>query len=276
MGKLDGRVALVTGAGRGQGRAHALALAASGAAVVALDVDGADTTAAYPLATASDLARTVELVEQAGGRAHAITADIRSSDEVDAAVSETLELFGRVDVLVANAAICACAPFGELDDEHFSDVIATNLTGTFHCLRAVVGPMTAQQFGRIVVVSSMTGRRGNPNLAHYCASKYAVIGLAKSLALEVAASGVTVNVMCPTSVDTTMVHNEANYRLFCPDLEHPTIDDVRPRFASLNPMGIPWIDPDVFTAAVLYLVEDDGFVSGATLEVGAGISALLT
>jgi SDR family mycofactocin-dependent oxidoreductase len=275
MGRLDGQVALITGAGRGQGRAHALALAREGAAVAVLDVDGASTTAEYALATARDLEETVELVEREGGRALGIVADIRSTEQVNGAIERTLGELGRLDVLVANAAICGCSSFGELEDRAWSDMIATNLTGTFKCMRAALEPMKASGYGRMIVVSSMTGRHGNANLAHYCASKFAVIGLAKSLALEVAQQNITVNVMCPTSVSTPMIHNAANYRLFCPDIENPTIDDVRPRFATLNPMRVPWIEPEVFSDAIVYLATDEGFLSGSVLEVGAGISATM-
>ena len=275
MGRLEGRVALVTGAGRGQGRAHAIALAREGASVAVLDVDAATTTAEYALATRSDLDETVAAVEGEGGRALGIIADIRESAEVDGAVATTLAAFGRLDILVANAAICGCSSFGDLDDRRWQDMIGTNLSGTFRCMRAVLAPMKAQSYGRVIVVSSMTGRHGNANLAHYCASKFAVIGLAKSMALEVAQLGITVNVMCPTSVSTPMIHNEANYRLFCPDIENPTIDDVRPRFATLNPMRVPWIEPEVFSDAILYLATDEGFLSGSVVEVGAGISATM-
>lgn len=253
-----------------------MALATEGAVVAALDVDGGPTTAGYPLATAADLAETASLVERAGGTCLRLVADIRKTAEVERAVEATLAEFGRIDVLVANAGVCASAPFGEIGEAAFRDVVDTNLSGTFRCLRAVLRPMRSQGYGRIIVVSSMTGRHGNAHLAHYCASKFAVIGLAKSLALEVAREGITVNVMCPTSADTPMIHNEANYRLFCPDVPNPTIDDVRPRFAALNPMQVPWIDPAVFTKAVVFLACDPGTITGATLEVGAGLSALLT
>lgn len=273
MGQLDGRVAIVTGAARGQGRAHALALAAEGAKVVACDIAAQIDSVEFPMATPDDLNETVRLVTAAGGKALAVIADIRSTEQVEAMVAATIERFGGVDILVANAAICGSGPLEELTDTQWDDMLDVNLTGSFKCIRAVLPHMKQQGFGRIVVTSSMTGRHGNANLAHYAASKFGVIGMVKTVALEVAQTGVTVNVMCPTSVNTPMLHNEKNYRLFCPEIENPTIDDVRPRFASLNPMGIPWIEPEAFSRAVMFLITDPGYITGVTLEVGAGISA---
>lgn len=273
MGQLEGKVAIVTGAGRGQGRSHALALAAEGASVVATDTDTQIATVAYPLASREDLDETVRLVEKGGGRAIGVAADIRDSAQVSAVVERAVQELGRVDILVANAGICGASPADQITDEVWADMIDTNLTGTFKCVRAVLPHMKSQGYGRIVVVSSMTGRHGNMNLAHYSASKFGVIGLAKSVALEVARTGITCNVLCPTSVDTPMIHNAANYHLFCPDIENPTIDDVRPRFATLNPMGIPWAAPEVFSRAVVYLVTDPGVMTGTVHEVSLGISA---
>jgi len=273
MGELDGKVAIVTGAARGQGRAHALALAAEGAAVVACDIAAQIPTAPYPLATKADLDETVQLVEKAGGRCLGVVTDIRDTAQVQAMVDQTLEAYGRIDILIANAAVCYSDPVDEISDEAWSAIIDTNLTGTFKCIRAVLPTMKAQQYGRIVVVSSMTGRHGNQNLAHYSSSKFGVIGLAKTVALEVARTGITCNVMAPTSVSTPMVHNEHNYKLFCPEIENPTIDDVRPRFAGLNPMGIPWAEPEIFSRAILYLVTDPGVMTGVVHEVSLGISA---
>lgn len=273
MGQLDGRVAIITGAARGQGRSHALALAAEGADVVVCDIAAQIDTVPFPLGTKAELDETVEMVRRAGGRCMGQPVDIRDTAQVDAVVEQTLSEFGRLDILVANAAICTSQPADEITDQEWSDMVDTNLTGTFKCVRAALKPMKEQQYGRIVVVSSMTGRHGNPNLAHYSATKFGVIGFAKSVALEVAQTGITVNVMCPTSVNTPMLHNEKNYKLFCPEIENPTIEDVKPRFAGLNPMRVPWIEPEVFSRAILYLVTDPGFMTGSVLEVSAGISA---
>ena len=134
--------------------------------------------------------------------------------------------------------------------------------------------MIDQGSGRIVATSSMGGRMGNPNLAHYVASKWGVIGLVKTLAKEVAPHGITVNALCPATVDTDMVHNPALYGLFCPDLAEPTRDDVTPRYERMNPMGVPWADPSDVSGALLYLVSDEAArVTGTTLDVCMGGSA---
>jgi SDR family mycofactocin-dependent oxidoreductase len=273
MGKLDGRVALVTGAARGQGRAHALALAAEGAAVAICDIAEQVGTVAYPMGTEAELKETARLVETAGGRCLTVVADIRDSEQVDAIVARTLSDLGGLDILVANAAICAFSPFDEITDSMWDDMIQTNLGGTFKCMRAVMPHMVRQHFGRVVATGSMSGRAGNNNLAHYCASKFGIVGLVKTFALEVAGSGVTANVVCPSTTATPMVHNPTTFHLFRPDLDAPTTEDVLSRFADLNPLGIPWLEPETVSRAVLYLVTDEGFITGSTLEVGLGLSA---
>jgi SDR family mycofactocin-dependent oxidoreductase len=273
MGRLDGKVAVVTGGARGQGRAHALALAGEGATVVACDAPAAGPDLPYALSSKADLAETVRQVEAGGGSGVGLSLDVRDPAQVQAVVDEAVSRFGRLDVLVANAGICEVIPLEAITDQKWDDMIATNLSGVFYCLRAVVPVMRRHRYGRVVVVSSLAGRRGSSNLVHYSATKFGVIGLAKSVAIEVMHDGITVNVLCPTTVSTPMVHNEANYRAFCPDLDHPTMDDVAPRFAALNPMRVPWLEPEVMAHAMLNLVTDEGYVTGAVVEVGAGISA---
>jgi SDR family mycofactocin-dependent oxidoreductase len=270
---LDGRVALITGGARGQGRAHALALAQAGAKVVVCDIADQIKTVPYPMGTAEDLAITVDLVTQAGGVARSMVTDIRDPDDVTLAVSRVLDEFGRLDILAANAGICSASPFGDISQEAWHDTIDTNLSGTFNCLQAVLGPMTSQGFGRVVATSSMAGRGGVENLAHYCASKWGVIGLVKTFAIETAGSGITANVICPSTVSTPMVLNDATYRLFCPELEAPTLEDATARFRRGSRLGVPWCGPEEVSKALLYLVTDEGYLTGTVLEVSLGTSA---
>jgi SDR family mycofactocin-dependent oxidoreductase len=275
MGSLDGQVALVTGGGRGQGRSHALTLAAEGATLVVCDVPAPMTSLSYPLATQEDLDETVRLVKDIGGVCVGVPTDVRDAAAVDEAVRLTLDEFGRLDILVANAGIAGQARLWEVSDAAWNEMVATNLTGVFYCLRAVVPPMRQERYGRIVVTSSMGGRMGIPNIAHYNATKWGVIGMAKSLALEVATEGITVNVVCPCTVATPMVLNDGMYQLFAPDIPNPTPEDVQERFRRVNPIPEPWLLPEHVSRAVLHLVTDPGVTTGSVLEIGLGSSARL-
>ncbi|GLB63415.1 putative short-chain dehydrogenase/reductase [Dietzia sp. NCCP-2495] len=271
---LRGRTALVTGAGRGQGRAVAVALARRGAVVWATDLCAPSGTAPYPLAEPGDLDETARLVSSEGGECHPELLDVRDPEAVNDLVGHVVDSTGSVDILVTCAGIVGFAPTAELRDEQWADMIATNLTGTFHCVRAVLPGMADRRSGRIVAISSMSGRQGTPNLAHYSASKWGVIGLIKSVALEYAQQGVTANVVCPTNVDTPMLHNPALYSLFAPDLDNPSRDDVEPRYAAMSPMRIPWSPPEAIADAVDYLVGASGdYVTGSVLDVGMGSAA---
>lgn len=274
MGRFDGRVAMVTGAARGQGRSHAVAFAREGADVVVCDIAADIASVPYPLATADELEATAEAVRAEGRRCVSRVVDVRSTEQVDGLVAEAESELGGIDVLAANAGICGFGAFWEITDDMWDDMIATNLGGAFKTMRAVVPGMRERRFGRIVATSSMGGRMGNRNLAHYVAAKWGVIGLVKTLAQEVARDGITVNAVCPAAVDTQMVHNPAMYSLFCPDLEDPTTADVEPRYRSMNAMGVPWLPPEAVTDAVLHLASDAAaYTTGHTLDVCLGGSA---
>ena len=274
VGELDGRVALVTGAARGQGRSHAVALAEAGADVVVTDLCADIASVPYDLSEPSDLDETARLVEKAGRRALAVEADVRDRAAMEAVVGQAIDELGRIDIVVANAGICGFGAMPELTAEQWDDMVAVNLTGVFHTFRAVVPHMVERGYGRLVAISSGAGRTGTPHLSHYAATKWGVIGFVKSVALEVAAHGITANVVCPATVDTPMVHNEALYSLFAPDIATPSKDAVRPRYEAMNPMRVAWLDPQEISNAVLFLASDrSSFISGETIEVSAGGSA---
>lgn len=273
MGQLDGKVALVTGGARGQGRAHAVALAREGAAIAVCDVPATMGSVRYQLGDEAAMAETIRLVEAEGSKGLAIPVDVRDSQQVDKAVAQTAHELGPVDILVANAGICTANPVGDIDDTMWTEMIDTNLSGVFWPIRAVLAGMVDRGYGRIVATSSMAGRGGTPNLVHYAASKWGVIGLVKSVALEVAGTGVTANVLCPTTVHTDMVMHDANYRLFCPDVESPTLEDTMPRFARMNPLDVPWLEPDAVARELLHLVTDPGTTTGLAVEISLGASA---
>jgi SDR family mycofactocin-dependent oxidoreductase len=274
MGELSGRVALVTGAGRGQGRAHAVALADAGADVVAVDICRDVASIHYPMSTENDLAETVQLVEKSGRRAIGITADVRDSAAMEAAAARAIAELGGLDIAIANAGICGFNPMTELRRDQWDDMLAINLTGVFNTFRAVVPHMVERGAGRLVATSSGAGKSGLPNLAHYSATKWGVIGFVKSVALELAQTGITANVVCPATVDTPMVHNAPLYSIFAPDVAEPDRETVRPMYAAMNPMRVPWIDPEDVTHAVMFLVSDKArYISGETIEISAAGSA---
>jgi SDR family mycofactocin-dependent oxidoreductase len=274
MGSFDGKVALVTGAARGQGRSHALRFAEEGADLVICDIGADIATVPYGLAAASDLEETAALVERAGRRVVAVAADVRSSAELERVVADGLDAFGRIDIAVANAGIAGISTIAEMSDEQWQDMIDVNLTGVFKTLRAVAPQMAARGYGRIVATSSVVGRQGSPNIGHYVAAKWGVIGLVKSLALELAESGVTVNAVCPTSVDTTMIQNEAFRDLFLPETPGYTMADVERAYTELNPIPIPWVQPEDVSDAVLFLASDEArMITGEALPVALGWNA---
>jgi SDR family mycofactocin-dependent oxidoreductase len=274
MGAFDTKVALVTGAARGQGRSHALRLASEGAAVVVCDLGADIDTVPYGLASASDLAETVTQIEQAGGRALARHVDVRSREDLDAAVEAGIGEFGQLDIAVANAGIAGISPIAEMTDVQWHNMIDVNLSGVFKTLRAVTPHMVERGYGRMVATSSVVGRQGAPNIGHYVAAKWGVIGLVKSLAIEVAEHGVTVNAVCPTSVDTPMIQNEAFRQLFLPDKPDYTPADVQQAYTALNPIPIPWLQPEDVTDAVAFLASDEArYVTGEALAVALGWNA---
>jgi len=274
MGRLDGKVALITGAARGQGRSHAVRLAEEGADIIGVDICRQVDTVPYPMSTPDQLDETGRLVEELDRRALMLRVDVRDRAGLAEAVATSIAEFGHIDILCANAGIFSFATIAEMTDEQWDDLIATNLTGIFNTMRAVLPHMIERQQGRIVATSSMAGRGGFPNIGHYVASKWGVIGLVKSLAMEVGRYNITVNAVCPTSVDTDMIQNEAAYRLFMPDVEHPTRDQAAAAFGAMNVLPIPWIEPRDVSNAIVWLCSDEArYISGAAIPVAAGQNA---
>ncbi len=261
---LTDKVALVTGGSRGLGRSIALTLAAEGAALIVSDLS----------AEKDGLDETTSLIERAGGRSLASVADVRRSEDLEQAVSLACCAFGGVDILVANAGIVRAAPLVELTAEDWQATLDVDLTGVFNSIRAVAAPMIERGGGRIIAVSSVSGRHGQPRLAAYNAAKWGTIGLVKSAALELGPAGITVNAVCPGTVDTPLIHHPDAPAEFMPDAERPNWEDLLALLRSWNPMEVPWVQPDEVAAAVAFLAGDDGAqISGTTLDVAAGWNA---
>ena len=274
MGLVDGKVALVTGAGRGQGRSHALRLAAEGADVIAVDIaaNGVETIS-YPLASEEDLDTTVKEVQAMGRRAVKAVADVRSLSELQQAADTGLSELGRIDIVCANAGIGSWAVAWEMTEQQWKDMIDINLTGVFNTVRATLPSMVERgEGGSVVLTSSTAGLRAYANTAHYTAAKHGVIGLMKVLAQEAGPHRIRVNAVCPTTVRTPLVINDSTFELFAPHLENPTEDDVREPFESLNILpGVAWLEPGDVSDAVVFLCSDAAkYITGVALPIDAG------
>lgn len=274
MGRVEGKVALVTGAARGQGRSHAVRLAEEGADVIALDVAESIDVVAYEGATVEELHETARLVEERGRQVLAHQVDVRDRDRLREVVAEGVSRFGRLDIVVPNAGICPPGtPFWEISPAEWSTVIDINLTGVWNTVSAAVPPMIeAANGGSIVITSSSSAIKTPPNLADYAASKHGLLGLMECMAVELGPHYIRVNAICPGTVDTAMIQNPAMYRFVRPDLEHPTKDDSAETFRTMSPIPEPWIAPVDVSNAVIWLASDESrTVTGVTLPVDLGL-----
>jgi SDR family mycofactocin-dependent oxidoreductase len=273
MGRLDGKVAFITGAARGQGRSHAIRMAQEGADIIAVDIAQQIDTVPYAMATAEDLAETVRQVEALDRRIVASEADVRDYDALSAAVEEGVAQLGRLDIVSANAGMFSSAVAEELSDTAWNDMIAVNLTGVWHTAKAAIPHLRAAGGGSMILTSSTAGIKGFPNFVHYVAAKHGVVGIMRTLALELAPDFIRVNSVHPTSVDTDMIQNDSLYALFAPDLpvEERTRETLSGRFQALNALPIPWVEPGDISNAVLWLASDESrYVTGVMLPVDAG------
>jgi SDR family mycofactocin-dependent oxidoreductase len=273
--RFVGKVAMITGAARGQGRAHALRLAAEGASLILSDI-GEDwpTTTPYSMSDPDELEATARSVRELGSEVVVGTADVRNAEQLDTVVATGIDAFGQIDVLIANAGIASISQIADMSDTTWQEMIDINLTGVFKSMRAVVPHMTGRGYGRIVATSSIVGRQGSANIGHYVAAKWGVIGLVKSLAIEVAGDGVTVNAVAPTSVDTPMIQNQAFWELFLPDKDEILREDVVAAYQSLNPLPSPWVAPDDVAATAAFLASDQArYITGEVVPVALGWNA---
>lgn len=276
-GRVDGKVAFITGAARGQGRAHAVRLAGEGADIIAVDICAPIETAnrTYPAATPEDLETTRAEVEALGRRIVTREADVRDHTALEAAVAEGVEALGRLDIVCANAGIFVqMGAAHTVGEQEWTDVVDVNLTGVWHTCKAAVPHLIERgRGGSVILTSSTAGIKAPPHLSAYAAAKHGVLGLMKSMVMELAPHGIRVNAVLPTGVDTPMIQNEAMYRLYLPDAAAPTREDaaVARVFASTNALPVAWVDPVDVSNAVLFLASDEArYVTGTELKVDAG------
>ena len=273
-GRVEGKVAFVTGAARGQGRSHAVRLAQEGADIIAVDLAGQVASVPYPMATPEDLDQTVKEVEALDRRIVATQADVRDYGTLKAALDDGVAQLGRLDIVAANAGIFSFGRAEELPEQTWQDMIDTNLTGVWHAAKAAIPHLVeGGRGGSIVITSSDAGLKGFPNLAHYVSAKHGVVGLMRTLAVELAPDFIRVNSLHPTTVNTDMIQNAATYALFAGDLPEAerTAAVVEERFQSINALPIPYVEPVDISNALLWLASDEArYVTGVTLPIDAG------
>jgi SDR family mycofactocin-dependent oxidoreductase len=265
-GRVENKVALVTGAARGQGRSHAVRLAAEGADIIAVDICAPIPTVPYPLATPGDLAQTVKQVEAQDRRIISAQVDTRDAAALREAVDAGVAELGRLDVIVANAGICVLAAWDEVTAEIWRDIIDVNLTGTWNTLMAGTPHLIAAGGGSIIVTSSTAGLKGLPFLTPYVASKHALTGLTRSFAHELAEHNIRVNSIHPTGVDTPMGAGGAMGDLTGLLTEHPRLAGM-----FVNSLPVELTEPSDISNAVLFLASDESrYVTALAMTVDAG------
>jgi SDR family mycofactocin-dependent oxidoreductase len=272
VGRVQGKVAFVTGAARGQGRSHAVRLAEEGADIIAVDLCHDIETLGYPLAKPEDLEETAKLVEKTGRSIVTAQADVREAAQLREALERGIAEFGKLDIVVAQAGIAGMK--GDPPLQAWIDVINTNLIGTINAIQVALPHLGD---GASIVATGSTAalmdvsKNDNPGGTSYLHSKRLLSQYVHNLATELAPLGIRANVIHPTNCNTPMLQSEPMYRAFRPDLEHPTREDAEPVFGVQQAMKIPFIEPEDISNAILWLASDEArYVTGMQLCVDAG------
>jgi SDR family mycofactocin-dependent oxidoreductase len=271
-GRVEGKVAFITGAARSQGRSHAVRLAQEGADIIAVDLAGpVESIGMYPPATPEDLQQTVKDVEALDRRIIATQADVRDSAALKAAVDDGVAQLGKLDIVLANAGVFEIQPSLELTDGAWQEMIDINLTGVWNTCKVALPHLIEGGGGAIVLTSSTAGLKGTPNTIHYTAAKHGVVGIMRTLANEFGKQAIRVNTVHPTGVDTVMIQNEKTWGLFTPDDPDPSKEKFAELFETLHPLPVPYVQPVDISNAILFLVSDEArYITGVTLPVDAG------
>ena len=263
-GRVAGKVAFITGAARGQGRSHAIRLAEEGADIIAVDICRDYGTVPYAMATEADLAQTVKAVEALDRRITATQADVRDAAALKAAVDDGVAQLGRLDIVSANAGICTVQPWDEVSPAVWQDTLDTNLTGVWNTMVVSVPHLIAAGGGSIICTSSTAGIKGLPYLAPYVAAKHGVVGIARTMANELAAHKIRVNTVHPTGVDTPMGTGLGGLEALIG--RDPNLGPIY-----MNTLPVEIVDPRDVSNAVLFLASDEArYVTGLEFTVDAG------
>lgn len=276
MGRVQGKVAFVTGAGRGQGRSHAIRLAEEGADIIAVDRCKDFATVGYPMATPEDLEETAQFVEKTGQRVITAQVDVSDVGQLKAALEDGVSQLGGLDIVVTTAGIAGMK--GSADMAAWVDVMNTNLIGTINAIHVALPHLTE---GASIIATGSTaalmdvGANADPGTdpggAAYLHSKRLLSQYVHNLAAELAPRGIRANVVHPTNCNTPMLQSEPMYKSFRPDLEHPTKDDAEPVFYVQQAMKVPWVEPEDISNMVLFLASDEArYITGTQQRVDAG------
>jgi (+)-trans-carveol dehydrogenase len=273
-GRVEGKVAFITGAAHGQGRSHAVRLAEEGADIIAIDVcKPIVENSPIPPATPEELAETAELVKARNRRIFTAEVDVRDYDALKAAVDAGVEELGRLDIIVANAGIGNGGDTLDQCSEHdWQEMIDINLSGVWKTVKAGVPHLiSGGNGGSIILTSSVGGLKAYPHCGNYVAAKHGVVGIMRSFAVELGQHMIRVNTVHPTHVSTGMIMNEGTWKMFRPDLENPGPDDMAPICQLFHTLPIPWVEAVDISNAVLFLTSDEArYITGVTLPVDAG------
>jgi SDR family mycofactocin-dependent oxidoreductase len=272
MGKLDNKIAVVSGAARGQGRSHAVNLAAEGAHIIALDICADLEGNTYPLSRPEDLEETARMVEKEAVRCHTAIVDVRERGAVWKAIADGVAELGGLDIVVANAGIC---PMGKAQTiQSWSDTIDTDLVGVFNVVQASLPHIS--DGGSIIATGSLAAQLGSsttqgPGGSAYSLAKQIVARYVNDLSIQLAKRMIRVNAVHPTNVNTDMLHNDGLYQVFRPDLKEPTREDAELAFPAMQAMPIPYIEPQDVSDTVVFLASDASrYITGTQLRVDAG------
>jgi SDR family mycofactocin-dependent oxidoreductase len=273
-GRVEGKVAFITGAARGQGRSHAVRLAQEGADIIAVDIcRKVSRNSQIPPSTPDDLVATADLIKGLNRRVVTAEVDVRDYDALKAAVDSGVEQLGRLDIICANAGIGnGGQTLDKTREDDWQAMIDVNLSGVWKTVKAGVPHLISQgEGGSIILTSSVGGLKAYPHTGHYIAAKHGVVGLMRTFAVELGQHFIRVNSVHPTNVNTPMFMNDGTMKLFRPDLEKPGPDDLKVAAQFMHVLPVGWVEPVDISNAVLFLASDESrYVTGLPLTVDAG------